>query len=154
MTTSTARNENDEYVFDDATGYFKHKVSGIFYDPNSGLFYNAMTSTWYSWSESKQEYTVVNASSAPVETRDEPKAREVKQTPIASRVVHATISSAPVVHKPLQPSVRDASVDDEVAAPKYRDRANERRTLHDKQSEVAASVTGRVTGGRVRTPKT
>ena len=153
MTTSTARNENDEYVFDDATGYFKHKVSGIFYDPNSGLFYNAMTSTWYSWSESKQEYTVVSASSAPVETRDEPK--ESKKTPSASRIVHATISSAPVVHKPLQPSVKEASVDDEVAAPKYRDRANERRTLHDKQSVVASSVpAGKITGGRVRTPRT
>ena len=154
MTTSTVRNENDDYVFDEATGYFKHKVSGIFYDPNSGLFYNAMTSTWYSWSESKQEYTVVSASSASVETRDEPKESEVKKTPATSRVVHATISSAPVVHKPLQPSVKEASVDDEAAAPKYRDRANERRTLHDKQSVVASSVTGKITGGRVRTPKT
>jgi hypothetical protein len=154
MTTSTVRNENDDYVFDEATGYFKHKVSGIFYDPNSGLFYNAMTSTWYSWSESKQEYTVVSASSASVESRDEPKESEVKKTPAASRVVHATISSAPVVHKPLRPSMKEASVDHEAAAPKYRDRANERRTLHDKQSVVASSVTGKITGGRVRTPKT
>ena len=127
-------------------------MASYFHSVGGFLFYNAMTSTWYSWSESKQEYTVVSASSAPVETRDEPK--ESKKTPSASRV-HATISSAPVVHKPLQPSVKEASVDDEVAAPKYRDRANERRTLHDKQSVVASSVpAGKITGGRVRTPRT
>ena len=158
MTTSSvaARSDND-YVFDDATGYYKHKVTGIFYDPNSGLFYNAATSSWYSWNASTQEYAIVGAASVPGETRDEPRAKtksgktSVKAS--ASRTVHATISSAPVVNKPPQSPVREhAHVPDSAKTTQYRDRASERRALHDK-SVVASAVGGRVTGGRIRTPK-
>jgi len=146
---TTAAPESD-YTFDNATGYYRHKTTGILYDANTGLFFNATTNAWYSWNETTQEYTQVGSKSAV-----EPPKEETERRPVV-----ATLSSAP---KPAaEPSVSKEDVKVVMRVANYRDRAKERRKLHGEAAALdrlvsgetgASAVKGRVSGGKMRAGK-
>lgn len=157
MTTNEHASQNNEYVYDEATGYYKHKVTGVFYDPNSGLFYNHQTSAWYSWNETTREYTVVGAAApstgdshrADASTKSAPTERSKSSQ---TRVARAVISAAPVPRDPALDVAKEAR--DTKSELTYRDRASERRALEAKVLGVAGKVVaGKITGGRLRAPK-
>jgi hypothetical protein len=143
--TSNDHAESD-YIFDNTTGYYRHKTTGILYDANTGLFFNASTNAWYSWNESTQEYIKVGSKKIDADVVAQ-KAEQTQRRPVA-----ATISSAP---KPATESYvltkDETTVSDEV---QYRDRARERRKLYGEDAAVdrlnRPSIKGRVTGGRIR----
>ncbi len=166
MTKSAGARDSD-YVYDEATGYYRHKTTGVLYDANTGLFFNAATKSWYSWNEKTQEYTVVgsDAKSERDAERSAAAERDAAETK-DKRPVVATVSSAPTTTTTTKPPAT-TDVDDvhavSLTIPQYRDRAKERRKLHgenaldrlavgaDVDAPSAASVVqGRVTGGKIR----
>ena len=100
MTKSAGARDSD-YVYDEATGYYRHKTTGVLYDANTGLFFNAATKSWYSWNEKTQEYTVVgsDAKSERDAERSAAAERDAAETK-DKRPVVATVSSAPTTTKP------------------------------------------------------
>lgn len=130
MTKSSAC--ESDYVFDKATGYYRHRTTGALYDAVTGLFYDAATNVWYSWNEKTQEHIVVGGSSAPSASTNEN----------TNRLVVATVEAAPTRAMQME---------------KYRDRAKERRKLHGEAILDGAAprntVKGVVTGGKIRTKR-
>jgi hypothetical protein len=161
MTKSDGARDSD-YVYDEATGYYRHKTTGVLYDANTGLFFNAATKSWYSWNEKTQEYTIVGSNAkSDRDTERNANAAETKD----KRPVVATVSSAPTTttttttKSPATTDVADVH-GVSLTIPQYRDRAKERRKLHGENAldrlvasaadGTQSAVQGRVTGGKIR----
>lgn len=49
----------NDYVFDDASGYYYSSSSGYYYDPSSGLYCCATSGQWYSYNEATGSYNEI-----------------------------------------------------------------------------------------------
>lgn len=143
---TTEEQKSPEYVYDEATGYYRHTSTGVLYDRVTGLFFNSATNAWYSWNEKTQEYSIVG--SAPGASSASASARATQQTQTEvlepKRQVVAVVAAAPT----SSPVVMNLQT-------KYRDRAKERRRLHgdsalDELDKQTTKVRGRITGGKIR----
>lgn len=132
-----------EYVYDQATGYYRHTSTGVLYDPNTGLFFNSGTNAWYSWNEKTQEYSIVGG--APVVASASERAPQETAALEPKRQVVAVVTASPTASS-VAINLRT----------KYRDRAKERRQLHghsvleELEPTMVTTVRGRITGGKIR----